>query len=167
MYVIIVIYNFYFGENMSTIARINLSLSKIPEFLNEYKDIYKSHNRVLQTSGESALDLNISHAAQYNFFAELLVEMRTLRKFVRLELDKIEGQLYKKFNENMNIDLSHAQIQTYMKSEPEYIDMKLIVIEVEELCEKYENLMDALKAKGFVLNNITKLLATDTGNIIF
>jgi hypothetical protein len=69
----------------------------------------------------------------------------------------MRSDLYRKYLERYNRDLSDRSIEKYLDGESSLVDMNTLICEVALIRNKYLGLMKGFEAKSWQINNIVKL----------
>ena len=72
-------------------------------------------------------------------------------------VEEQEGQLYRHYIESGARALGVKELQMYVKSDPKYISIKSILIEIEHIKRSLEAIVSALETLGWSLSNIVKI----------
>jgi hypothetical protein len=72
--------------------------------------------------------------------------------------------LWKKYTENHDRQLQQKDKEYYIKTEPEYLDIRYQYLKVEEIYEQLCRLCSGFDSKGYVLNNLTKLIINQSSD---
>lgn len=86
-----------------------------------------------------------------------LQEIEAILKYLNIKLDRIRGNLYKKYLEQYNRDLKARDIEKYIDADDEVLNYALLINEVALIRNYYLGIIKALEAKSFQINNIVKL----------
>ena len=105
------------------------------------------------------------------FASELIIkvevpELKTLVDFVDNQVQRTRGRLFRNFTENFQRDLSDRAKDKYIDGEQAFLDIYEIYLEVKEVYDQYASVVEALKFRGYALNNITKIRVANMENVI-
>jgi len=142
---------------MSLVPQLGKDYVKLPDILDQFtndlmpaKEQYSNEGKLL----ENCLSKN---SAQMHYYDERRIRLHSLVKFFRMEVDRVRGVWYTKYNENYSRTLSIQMINKYIDAEPEYLNVYKILIEVEEVYEDYISVVDTFKQRHYELTNMSKL----------
>ena len=90
-------------------------------------------------------------------YDELYQELKALDDWLCNMKAKKEGRLWKKYTEGYSRALSSKDIQAYIGSEKEIVELNQIIIEVTLLKNHLLSIVEAIKQLGWMCSNITKL----------
>lgn len=123
----------------------------------ELKDV-KTHLRI---EGKTIERANVEHASWLNFYGERCAELHAIVKYMRAQTESIHGSLWKGYTEGYTRALQQKDKEQYIIHDPQYLTVYNCLLEIEELYEKYAAVVEAFKARGYALNNITRLKVAD------
>lgn len=86
-----------------------------------------------------------------------LQELEAILKFLNVKYDKIRSDLYRKYNERYNRELTDRAIEKYIDGEDDIVTMSIVINEVALVRNKYLALIKGLDIKQFQISNIVKL----------
>ncbi len=129
----------------------------LPDLIAEYDDFLDEVETNMSIKGKGLEEANVENAAWQVRYDQKRVELRTLIKYFEMEINRVRGKLYQKFREGHSIALGEREINNYINKEPAYLRVKGYQMEIDELYEKYKTVVEGFTARGYALNNITKL----------
>ena len=135
----------------------DVKLNKIPARLALYSQLIDNAEPLFNLDNESLEGKCKEHAKNLMFYDLMLQECRTVEETIRTKIDEIESALYRKLNETSQRALGTRDIQQYIKSDPQFVAAQEIMLEVVHVKRQLEAIVEALKAMGWSINNITKL----------
>lgn len=140
---------------MSRIHDLGLKLEGIPQLLDEYETAFDSIEANLTLKGKT-LDHALKEQSTWPIYYEMRKsELRTIVKYMDDQVNKVRGQLTRKLVENYSRQLGERLLGTYVDAEPEYVKMRELYLEVEELYDKYSAAAEAFTKRGFALRDLT------------
>lgn len=142
---------------MSRIADVGKDLERLPIVLAEYDEHLIDISAILAVKGKIIEEALKEQAAWPIFFDEKRRELITLTKLLEARVASVRSKLFRQYTENSARALTDRTIDKYIDSEPEYLSMNELYLEVKELTDKYEAVMDAFKVRGFALRDVTQL----------
>ena len=110
----------------------------------------------LEINTKTIQEACIEHASLYLFYYDKYCELKSISDMVKIDIDRVRGELTKKYTETYSITLGSQIIGKYIDSESEFIKAKQLLVDVDEVKNKYEGLVEAFISRGYQLNNITK-----------
>ena len=113
-------------------------------------DIFELDNRKLE-------DICKVQAQNLVRFSLALRDCEIVEKTVKQKIDELEGELYQALNEGNNRALAKADINQYIKAHPRWISAYEIFLEVHAVKLQLDEVVEAIKALGWMIGHITKL----------
>lgn len=150
---------------MSKIDKLGINFANIPNLIAEYETALEEATRILPVKGKT-LDAALKEQTSVVFFDERRAEIKTLVKFMEIQVAKVRGGLVRRFNENHAKSLGERMINSYVDNEDSYVSMHELLLEVEELYEKYTAVVEAFNKRGFALRDITQARISDVHDSI-
>ena len=138
---------------MSKIDLIVKNPAKIVDVLASYQTEIDELEGRLAIRGKTLEYANQEQAGWYVYYDERKVELKTLTKYFQMRVDKVRSQLMRRIIDNSARSYSDRQIDKIIDSEDEFLSMQELMLEVEEMYEKYAAIVEAYKARGFALRN--------------
>jgi hypothetical protein len=99
-------------------------------------------------------------------YDESYQQLKALEEWINNIKEKKVGKLWKKYNEGYSRTLSTRDIQAYIASEKEIVELNQIIIEVTLLKNNLLSIVEALKQLGWMLSHITKLRVAEMQDAI-
>jgi hypothetical protein len=147
---------------------MSLALDKIKEnfenivvALAEYEDKLSPIKADLKVAGKPIDKANIEQASLQYLYNECYVELKAILNYVESIVDSTKGRLWKNLTDDNNRMLQQKDKEHYINHDPEYLAMRELYIEIEELTSKYAAAVKAFESRGYVLNNLTRLIIKD------
>ncbi len=151
---------------MSRIPDLGEKFSKLPKILGEYEDALDGFEKHLNLEGKTIEFANREQAAWQSYYDQKRIELHTLVKYMEGQTDRIRGRLFKTYTENYSRELSDRAKDKYIDHEEAYIQQLELYLEVKEICDKYEAVVDAFRARGFALRNITQIRVASLEDVV-
>ena len=142
---------------MSLLERLGKDYKNLPAILEEYEKGLQHVEENLTIKGKRLEAANVEQPSWHLYYESRRAELQTLVKFFDGKLSAIRGQLFKKYTEGYNRELSDRQKDKYIDNEEKYLNQLEIYLEIKEVYEKYQAVCDAFQSRGYALNNITKI----------
>jgi hypothetical protein len=117
-------------------------------------------------SGKKLEELCKQHPQDLSMYALLLQECKTIEQYVAVKAEEQEGLLYRKYIESGARALGASELKQYVKSDPLYVEIKTIMVEVDHVKRSLEAIVGALETMGWTLSNITKLRVAQMDHVI-
>lgn len=139
-----------------------VNLSKVLEPYLEALGNYEHHLEIKGKTIELANREQPQHLAYYD---ERRVELHTLVKFFESELARVRAKLLQGM-EQYPRDVSERMKEKYVAQEEGYLKVYEKYLAANEVYELYVSIVDAFKARGYALNNITKIRVAALEDVI-
>ena len=142
---------------MTIINQTGKKFEKLPAILSEYDnelDLVESRLALENMTIERA---NMENPTWLSFYDQKKVELKILNDYMEMKVNQVRGRLFARYKENNMVALNATEINQYINNEEAYIEQFELLLEVQEVYEKYKQTIEAFNARGYALNNITKL----------
>ena len=153
-------------KKVSIISRSakQLQLKDIPSLLKIYEDEMDDYEEHLKIGGKPLGQANRENPGWYAYYDERRIQIRAVLKIVEKEVAKVRSKLFRSFTEGYSVDLGQQEKEKYINSEPKYLEAQGVLIEVEELYERYSSIVRSFENRGYALRNITELIVASLDN---
>ncbi len=152
------------GDKKST--DVNERFKNLPAILADYTDELKGAEQDIIIKGKSLEGANRENPSLYAYYDQRRVELKTLVEFMENQVQRTRGRLFRTFTENFKRELSDRAKDKYIDGEQAYLDVFEIYLEVKEIYDQYASIVEAIKFRGYSLNNITKARVANMENAI-
>lgn len=142
---------------MSRIPDLGEKYKNLPAVLDEYQKAIGDIESLVRIKGKKLEAANIENPAWQLYYDQKRIELATLVRYFEQEVQRVRGKMFRKYKENHSRELSEREINRYIDNEEAYLNINELFLEVKELYEKYQGIVDAFTARGYALNNITKI----------
>lgn len=142
---------------MSKIPELGDKFEHLAKIINEYQTTLEDAKEHLRLRGKTIQIANRENPTWQAYYDERRIELKTLVDYVEAQSKRVRGRLYKRFLEAYQRELDHRAIEKYIDNEDAYLRVYEVLLEIKELYGKYQSVVDAFTARGYALNNITKL----------
>jgi len=142
---------------MSITFEIDDDDKNLPEILARYDKYLVDATTHLELKGKTLSNANLEHATWMAYYDEKRIELHSLVKHYENKLAKIKGNLWVNFTEKHSVSLQSTDKTHYILREPRYLEVNQLYLLTNEVYLKYDSLVEAFKARGFALRNITNL----------
>lgn len=137
---------------------IKENFSNIITVVEEYENYLKPYKADLSIKNKAIDKANIEQASLLYLYNERCVELRSILKYLEDIIGSVRGKLWIKLTEDNRKLLQQKDKEHYINADPEYLSIKELYGIVEELYGKYDAAVDAFRGRGYVLNNLTRLI---------
>lgn len=132
-------------------------MDEIIPLLPRYEQKLKSAEPIFKLEGRRLEEIMRTLPHYQASYDESYQELKSLEEWVNNIKEKKIGKLWKKYNEGYSRALSARDIQAYISSEKEIVELNQIIIEISLLKNSMFSIVDALKQMGWQIGSITKL----------
>lgn len=139
-----------------------VNLSKVLEPYLKDLENYEHHLEIKGKTIELANREQPQHMAYYD---ERRVELHTLVKFFDSEINRVRATLLQGM-EQYPRDVSERMKEKYVAQEEAYLKVYEKYLAANEVYELYVSIVEAFKARGYALNNITKIRVAALEDVI-
>jgi len=150
---------------MSKISELGKDYKNLPKILEVYDQKLNDASDHIKIAGKTLEASNKENSAWLYYYDQRRVELHALVKFFRGEETRVRGNLYKSYKENYKVALGERDIIRYIDSEPEYLKIHNLLIEVEEIYEMYKAVVEAFISRNYSLSAITKARIASLENV--
>jgi hypothetical protein len=151
---------------LNTLRLIQEGIHNLPDIMSHYENAIKDYKVNLELNGKTIERANKEQTGWLSYYDELRIEMKSVLNYVEIEVDKIKGKQWRKYKENFSIELSMRDLDQYTYSDPEYVEMRQVYCEVEQLYNKVNSIVECYKARAYSLKNITDLRIHSLSDVV-
>lgn len=142
---------------MSRIPDLGEKYKNLPNVLEQYENELLNADDNLRLKGKTIQVANRENPTWKSYYDQRKAELKTLVEYLEVQVKRVRGRLYRQYNEKYSRELDHRAIEKYIDNEDAVLRTTEVLLEVKELYEKYQSIVEAFTARGYALNNITKL----------
>jgi len=142
---------------LSRIIDLGPENNKLPDLIAEYDAALIGIEDIIALKGKNLEEANRENPAWLHYYDNKRVELKILVDHLNAQVKKVRGKLYKSYTENHRNELNDRAKDRYIDTEPAYLAAYGVLLEVQEIYEKYNTAVEAIKSRGYILNNITKI----------
>ena len=135
----------------------NAFFSGVTDILIEYQTLVNKAEPLFQIEGkklDSVCQVLPKNLYLYNRY---FLDMKTLEEYLIIKRNQIQAKLWKKYVEGYPKALATKDIQNYILGDADYVALSRVIIEVQDLKEKFKAITEAFEQMNWQLSNITKL----------
>ena len=133
--------------------RLDLIIPLLPKYEEKIaaaESIFKLEGRRLEEIARTFPHYRVNYDQSYQ-------ELKALEEWVNNIKEKKVGKLWKKYLEGYQRTLTSRDIQAYIASEKEVVEINQIIMEVSLLKNHCLSIVEAIKNMGWMLGHVTKL----------
>jgi hypothetical protein len=142
------------------------SITNIPKIVETYEGYLLDFQKNLIIKGKRLELANYEQATWMSYYDERRVELHAIVRYMEMQVEKVRGKLWRDYTENYSRELSPKDKDQYINNEKAFIDTTSLFLEIRELYEKFESVVESFKARGYALNNITRIRIADMGDYV-
>ena len=137
-------------------SRVSADISNVPDCIVWYED--QLENARIECGLKGNLEKNASALPGIveKRFGQLQ-EIEAILEYLNIELRRTRTKFFKKYLENYQRALSSRDVERYVDSEADVVDMEKIINEFALLRNKWLGILKGLDQKQWQITNITKL----------
>lgn len=135
------------------IASLEKCLAVIPRL----DDAAAAAEAIFNLDGRRLADVAREYPAWFERWLRAQSEIDYSKKVVENMLDKVEGKLWRKYNDDHRRTLSAKDITMYIAAEESVVLLKQAKVDVEFVREKVIAIVKALESMNWTISNLTKL----------
>lgn len=145
---------------------IKKDLKHLDKIIEIYTEDLNEADILLKLTNKKIDMANAEHSGWKNYYHAKEVEVKYLKEYIRSKLDEVHGELWVKYTEKMDRVLTQKDKEQYIKREPIYLNILSEFLKIQELHEQFIRLNESFTTRGYVLNNLTRLITSDTNDWI-
>lgn len=149
---------------MSRIPDLGKDLCKLPDILAEYENEFNEALTRIKIDNKTLAVANKENPSWLLFYSARRSELYVILKYIESQVERTRGKLFKSYTESSSRDLSDRAKDKYIDQETAYLNKHELYLEIKELYDKFDSVVEAFRARGFALNNLTKLRIADLEN---
>lgn len=153
---------------MSRIPDLGSNNKHLLDILDEYDSACETVEEHLTLRGKTLEVANKENPAWQLYYDQRRLELFTLTKYFENEVKRVQSKLFRSYKENQgrNIELNDREMMRWIESEPALLNMKGLLLEVQEVHQKYEAINKAFQSRGYALNNITRARVSEVHDVL-
>lgn len=140
---------------MSRISQLGPKYANLPEVLEEFERAFVDVVDHLRLTGKTLDKALQEQGAWIIFYAQRRAELKTLLKYLDDRVSAVRGKLAKQYVESYSRTIGERVMSSYIDSEPEYLTIRELYLEVEDLFNRYDAAVDAFEKRGYALRDLT------------
>jgi len=140
--------------------------ASVPEILLDGEKFIADALEAVELNGKTLM-----HAAneQSVYLTKCLMKRGEIKKQVKqleIAVNSVRSMLFRKYTENMNIQLSDRAKEKYIDGDKQYIDISLLYSELSELYDRMDGLCQGFISRGFVIRQVVDIKLNALEDII-
>lgn len=140
---------------MSKISDLGVELSNLPHLIDEYERAFVDVADNLRITGKT-LDTAIKEQGTWPiYYSTRRAELKTLLKYMDDRVSATRGTVTRRFVENYSRSIGERVLSTFVDADPQYLKVRELYLEVEDLYNRYDAACDAFERRGYALRDLT------------
>ena len=132
------------------------NIAVLPDCIDSFEEQFNEARLEIKFSGSIEKASSVIPAIVQLRFSQLQ-EIEAILEHLNIHLRKLRAQVFKRYLENYNTQLSSRDAQAYVDGEQVIVDQTELINEFGLLRNQFLGILKALEAKQFQINNIVKL----------
>lgn len=129
----------------------------LPSILDEFDQEVASAGARVSIKGKTGATALKEQCAWPLFYSVRKAELGKLVKIVNARVEATRGFLYKQYTEGYSRALPERAKDKYIDNETDFLRIYSLLLEVQEMYDKYSAICDAFDRRGFALRDWTTL----------
>jgi hypothetical protein len=143
---------------MNAIDVVKKDIKNIDKVILVYKEDLLAADELMILKDKRIDVANAEQSGWANYYHDKEVEIKHIQEYMQMKLQEVHGMLWTKYTEKMNIILSSKDKEEYIKHDPLYLNILEEVLKVNELHNQFLRVNKSFEQRGYVLNNLTRLI---------
>lgn len=136
---------------------LSIRFANLPAILSQFDTELIQAAENLELKGKRLDIANRENSTWQNYYDQRKAELGSLLKYMEAQVARTRGRLFKNMSDQNQKDFSDRAKDKFIDAEKSYLDIYELYLEVDEMYNKYKSIVDGFTARGYSLNNITKL----------
>ncbi len=146
---------------MSLVKDLGEKYCNLPNILERFDNEIADADNKISSEGK-LLETSLSkNSAWLHYYDSRRNKLTTLVNHFKMEANRVRGELYREYKENYSRALTSTDISKYIESDPKWLLVYGLLIEIQETEGEYKTVVESLKTQNFSLGHITKLRLAD------
>lgn len=145
----------------TAIEYLKKDLKFLDQIIKPYKEDLENASTILDLTGKELSIACAQHVSWSVYYHQKSVEIKNVKDYMEMRLEEKHGELWRKYTEKSDWELNDKAKTQYINSNNDYLDVKEQYLKIKELYEQYEAINDGFKSRGYILNNLTKIVCTE------
>lgn len=129
---------------------------KVVVLIEKYEKELELSEDEIAIKGKTLEEANAEQGLLMHRYARLYAECRNVVKYLDVRADQIRAEQFKKIKNTSDRNLADRTIDKYVEGEQLLVDHVALVIEMRNLEDKLGAVVEAIKMRGYALNNVTR-----------
>ena len=143
---------------MNAIDVVKKDIKNIDKVIIVYREDLLAADKLMELKDKRIDVANAEQSGWANYYHDKEVEIKHIQEYMQMKLQEVHGMLWAKYTEKMNIILSAKDKEEYIKHDPLYLNILEEVLKINELHNQFLRVNKSFEQRGYVLNNLTRLI---------
>lgn len=152
---------------MSLISRLGQRIENLPEIIEEYEQHLSDADAHVSITGKTYAYASKEQVAWQHHVLARRAELKPVVDFLETRYERIKAAAFREFTENYNRDLSDRAKDRYILGEKKVISAYEIFLTARELLDKYDATITSYTSRGYILTNMSRVLAAGQEEYLF
>ena len=144
---------------------VKTDLVNLPQVLEAYEAIANEAEKDIAIKGKTIEKSNVEQPSLFAYYDQKRVELKTIRDYIELLTEKQHGKSWMKLTENHSRELAARDKENYIKFDEKHIVYKELHLSAKHTHDQFESIVDAIRSRGYALNNITRLKCAEIDDV--
>jgi hypothetical protein len=140
------------------------NITNVVKVLEVYENDLAGFEDHLRLKGKQLVVANNEQPGWLVFYDSRRAELKSALDYVEAQVHRTRGKLWKDYTENYSRELQSKDKEQYINHEPSYLSVYELYLELKDMYDQYVSVVDAFKARGYSLNNITRLVTSEASD---
>lgn len=145
---------------------LHQNVANVVKIIEVFEDDLKDYKEHLRLKGKNLVVANNEQPSWLVYYDARRTKLKASLDFMEAHVQSVRGKLWKDYTENYSRDLQTKDKEQYINNEPNFLNAYELYLELKELYDRYVAIVDAFKARGYALNNITRLVSSEMTDYI-
>lgn len=143
---------------------LHKNVTNVVKIIEIYEKSIEDFEDRLRLKGKNIVVANNEQPSWLVYYDARRSELKSALDYMESHVQKVRGKLWKDYTENYSRDLQAKDKEQYINNEPSFLNAYELYLELKDLYDRYVAIVDAFKARGYALNNITRLVTSETSD---
>ncbi len=139
----------------------------IPVLVEEYENHITDIESFFELGQKRILETASEHASKLTKIGILIQECNNIIEFLEIELNRIQGELWKTCLTSSPREMSSKDISMMINSNSEIVSLKTMINTVKYPKSKLEEVKSGIQDLGWMISHVTKLYAAQIEDAMF
>lgn len=137
----------------------------IDPILDQYADDISDWKKDISIEGKNLKIANVEQASHLARYDEIKVNLKSLLDYYDMKVKEVRSESIKMLTKNSNVSYTSTEKEKIVDSDPKYIKIYKIYLEVKELHNMAAAIVDQFKNRAYTLHNLVKIYESSLEDI--